>query len=127
MSDAETAKLSCGAPRNNLVNPLLTDMYQVGRAEKCSRARSGRAHAAPAPAPQITMTYAYWKEGRHETPAVFDLFFRKNPFGGEHTIFAGLEEVLRHLTHFRFTPEHVDYIRCVRARMRTAAGRGRPG
>lgn len=70
------------------------------------------------------MAYAYWKEGRQETPAVFDLFFRKNPFGGEHTIFAGLEEVLRHLTHFRFTPEHVDYLRYACARIRGRRGPG---
>lgn len=42
---------------------------------------------------QITMAYAYWKANRHNEPSVFDLFFRKNPFEGEFTIFAGLDEV----------------------------------
>ena len=54
---------------------------------------------------QITMAYAYWKAGKKDSIAVFDLFFRKNPFDGEYTIFAGLEEVLRYIACFRFSKE----------------------
>jgi nicotinate phosphoribosyltransferase len=75
------------APTNRLVTPLLTDLYQ------------------------ITMTYAHWKNNRHNDPAVFELFFRKNPFGGEFTIFAGLDEVLKFVTHYKFSVEEVDYLR----------------
>lgn len=40
----------------SIVNPLLTDFYQ------------------------FSMIYAYWKNGRNDDKAVFDLYFRKCPF-----------------------------------------------
>lgn len=72
---------------NPLMTPILTDKYQ------------------------LTMAYAYFKAGRHNEAAVFDLFFRKNPFGGEFTVFAGIEEVLRFVQGFKFTDEHLAYLR----------------
>jgi nicotinate phosphoribosyltransferase len=74
-------------PTNSLVTPMLTDLYQ------------------------ITMAYAYWKTNRHEEDAVFELFFRKNPFGGEYTIFCGLNEVLKFLANFKFSESDLEYLR----------------
>jgi len=75
-------------PKNEFAtDPLLTDMYQ------------------------ITMAYAYWKSGRHEDQAVFDLFFRKCPFGGEFTIFAGLSQAIELVKNFRFNPAQIGYLR----------------
>lgn len=74
------------SPTDALVSPLLTDYYQ------------------------LTMAYGYWKQGKHEAPAVFDLHFRKCPFGGEFAVFAGLEEVLRFLSSYRFDDDQIAYV-----------------
>jgi nicotinate phosphoribosyltransferase len=37
-------------------------------------------------------------------------YLGKNPFGGEFTIFAGLEECLKYIYHFRFTKSDVEYL-----------------
>lgn len=43
--------------------------------------------------------------------SVFDLFFRKHPFQGEFTIFAGLEEVLRFAHSYKFTADDIAVLR----------------
>ncbi|CAG0896863.1 unnamed protein product [Darwinula stevensoni] len=60
---------------------------------------------------QITMAYAYWKSEKVGDMAVFDLFFRKNPFQGEFTIFAGLDECLKFLENFRYSDSDILYLR----------------
>lgn len=41
----------------------------------------------------------------------FDLYFRRNPFGGEYTVFAGLEECIRLIANFRFSEDEIAFIR----------------
>uniref|UniRef100_A0A674BBJ0 Nicotinate phosphoribosyltransferase n=1 Tax=Salmo trutta TaxID=8032 RepID=A0A674BBJ0_SALTR len=62
---------------------------------------------------QFTMAYAYWRSGRHNEPAVFELFFRDNPFGGSFSLFSGMHDCLLFLRSFRFTDEDVEYLRSV--------------
>uniref|UniRef100_A0A4W5R1Q9 Nicotinate phosphoribosyltransferase n=1 Tax=Hucho hucho TaxID=62062 RepID=A0A4W5R1Q9_9TELE len=62
---------------------------------------------------QFTMAYAYWRSGRHNEPAVFELFFRDNPFGGGFSLFSGMHDCLLFLRSFRFTDEDVEYLRSV--------------
>lgn len=62
---------------------------------------------------QISMTYAYWKAGRHNHPAVFDLFFRDCPFKGKYVVFGGLDECVRFIAAFKFTQSDVEYLKTV--------------
>lgn len=55
--------------------------------------------------------YGYWKAGIREVPATFELIFRHHPFGGEFTVFGGLDRVLEFVKNFHYTPEEIDYIR----------------
>lgn len=66
--------------------PLLTDLYE------------------------LTMLAGYLEKGMAQKPAVFDLFFRKNPFEGGYAIFAGLGPALEYLEGVRFQPEELKYL-----------------
>jgi nicotinate phosphoribosyltransferase len=59
---------------------------------------------------ELTMLAGYLEEGMAETPAVFDLFFRHNPFLGGYAVFAGLEPALAYLEELRFTGEELVYL-----------------
>ena len=60
---------------------------------------------------QLTMLAGYLEEGMTEAPAVFDLFFRKNPFNGGYAVFAGLEPALDYLEQLRFSDDDLAYLR----------------
>lgn len=59
---------------------------------------------------QVTMACGYWKLGRADDEAVFNLFFRRAPFGGAYAVAAGLEEALRYMSEFRFPRDDVAYL-----------------
>jgi nicotinate phosphoribosyltransferase len=68
-------------------SPLLTDLYE------------------------LTMLAGYLEEGMTETPAVFDLFFRTNPFHGGYAVFAGLDTALAYLEELRFNDDELAYLK----------------
>ncbi|MDR2550421.1 MAG: nicotinate phosphoribosyltransferase [Desulfobulbus sp.] len=68
------------------LSPLLTDLYE------------------------LTMLAGYFEEGMADTQAVFDLYFRTNPFAGGYAVFAGLEPALDCLEHLHFSTEELDYL-----------------
>ncbi len=72
--------------KNQNLSPLYTDLYQ------------------------LTMGQAYFLKNRHEQPASFDYFFRKNPFKGGYVIFAGLSELLELIESLRFQQDDLDYL-----------------
>lgn len=59
---------------------------------------------------QLTMAYAYWKSGKAEQEAVFNLFFRKHPFQSGFTIAAGLEYVIDFCNNFTFNEDDLSYL-----------------
>jgi nicotinate phosphoribosyltransferase len=59
---------------------------------------------------QINMAETYWADGIHNRKAVFELFFRKLPFGNGYAIFAGLERVLDFLRDYRFSESDLAYL-----------------
>ncbi|UJR24904.1 hypothetical protein I4U23_006270 [Adineta vaga] len=84
---SEKVVLMTGAEQSSVVQPLLTDLYQ------------------------ISMAYAYWKANKHQEMSTFDLYFRKNPFCGEYTLFAGLEECLKFIRDYKFHSTDIEYLR----------------
>ena len=67
-------------------SPLITDLYE------------------------LTMLAGYLKEQMHDKPAVFDLYFRTNPFEGGYAVFAGLEPALDALAGLRFAEDELAYL-----------------
>ncbi|KAL7676975.1 hypothetical protein ACOME3_003224 [Neoechinorhynchus agilis] len=62
---------------------------------------------------ELTMVHAYWQTGKHTDHAIFEIFFRKCPFGGEFCVFAGLEDCLKLLEEFRITNDDAEWLRSV--------------
>ncbi|NYF26332.1 nicotinate phosphoribosyltransferase [Sporosarcina sp. JAI121] len=60
---------------------------------------------------QINMAESYWADGIHERKAVFELFFRRLPFGNGYAVFAGLERVLDYLRDFHFSESDLAYLK----------------
>ncbi|KAK2181488.1 hypothetical protein NP493_396g02018 [Ridgeia piscesae] len=87
--NAKMAKMESCNDQNGVIQPLLTDLYQ------------------------ITMAYAYWKSEKCDDTAVYDLFFRRNPFQGELTIFAGLEECIKFVKNFHYSDTDITYLKTV--------------
>jgi nicotinate phosphoribosyltransferase len=67
-------------------SPLLTDLYE------------------------LTMLAGFLEKDMAEKPAVFDLYFRTNPFEGGFAVFAGLEPALDFVENIRFSDDDLGYL-----------------
>ncbi len=59
---------------------------------------------------QLTMGYGYFREGKHEQEAVFDVFFRPNKLI-TYSVAAGMEQALDYLKNLHFESSDLDYLR----------------
>ncbi|HEY9053235.1 MAG TPA: nicotinate phosphoribosyltransferase [Rectinemataceae bacterium] len=59
---------------------------------------------------ELTMAQGYWKRRMGGQRAVFDYFFRRQPFSGGFSVFAGLETLLADLERFKFGQADLEYL-----------------
>ena len=59
---------------------------------------------------QLTMTNGYLSKNIADQTAVFDLFFRKAPFGGVYAICYGLNKAITDIANMKFSKDSIDYL-----------------
>ena len=60
---------------------------------------------------QINMMQVYFEEGIQDKHAVFEAYFRQNPFNNGYAVFAGLERIVRYLENLHFSESDLAYLR----------------
>ena len=60
---------------------------------------------------QLSMSQVYFLRGKRDTPAVFDYFFRKLPFGGGYAVFAGLNDLLDIIENLKFNGNDLEFLK----------------
>lgn len=60
---------------------------------------------------EINMMYTYFKKGIADRNAVFEAFYRSEPFGNGFAIFAGLERMINYLQSLHFSESDLAYLK----------------
>ncbi len=60
---------------------------------------------------EYTMSYAYFKQNKHEEIGYFDMFVRRIPDGGGYLIANGLHRFIDFIQNFSYSDEQIDYLR----------------
>ena len=58
---------------------------------------------------QINMMQVYFDQGIHNKKAVFEVYFRQQPFKNGYAVFAGLERIVNYLEDLRFSDSDIAY------------------
>ena len=59
---------------------------------------------------QINMMQVYFDQGIHNKHAVFEVFFRNQPFKNGYAVFAGLERIVDYLKNLQFSESDIAYL-----------------
>ncbi len=59
---------------------------------------------------QINMMQVYFEQGIHNKKAVFEVYFRKEPFNNGYAVFAGLERIVNYLKDLKFSESDLAYL-----------------
>lgn len=60
---------------------------------------------------EITMANGYLENGKEDTVAYFDMYFRKVPDGGGYAIMAGVQQLVEYFKNLKFTQDDIEYLR----------------
>ncbi|MCT7867168.1 MAG: nicotinate phosphoribosyltransferase, partial [Lactobacillus iners] len=60
---------------------------------------------------EINMMYTYFKKGISERKAVFEVYFRKEPFGNGYALFAGLSHMIDYIKKIHFAESDLQYLK----------------
>ena len=64
---------------------------------------------------ELTMMAGYFDQGKTGDTAAFDLYFRRNPYGGGYAVAAGLENAVKTILEMSFSSDDIRYLRSLRS------------
>ncbi|MHB8072112.1 MAG: nicotinate phosphoribosyltransferase [Candidatus Cryosericum sp.] len=59
---------------------------------------------------EYSMTQGYFLSGKGQEEAVFDIFYRQNPYGGGYAIAAGLRDAVEYVLNMHFSSDELAYL-----------------
>lgn len=60
---------------------------------------------------QLNMMQVYFEQGIHNRNAVFEVYFRREPFSNGYAVFAGLQRIVEYLEQLTFSETDLAYLK----------------